>query len=600
MAMLCLKGVCCAEPVRAAAGGNAFETTVRQAVAQNAVVDLSDSARIKIAAPRCAYINIEGTDRMPQGKTESKSVWMNVYTDDGSHFRKRALISAQGNSSLMFPKMNFKATFCEDEWTGDATTRITIGEWVEQDGFQFKSYYIDYLRGVGVVGYQLYDQMAQTVGRPWTRAAEHIEKPKQQARCYPDGFPAIVYLNGDFYGIFAWQLKKHRDNMNQKKKAAGHIHLDGKISVETFWDAETVDWKQFEVRNPKRLYAMDGSNYDGDNPRELMDASSDFFTLTTDDSSIRADKERTAAVKRSVMALSRFNRRMQALVDSDASDQEVRSFFESCFDLPSLVDYACFHMLVNNYDGFAKNWQWFTYDGVKWFVAPYDLDCIMGNWFMGTFIIPADRTYLGGGTPWYVIPHGPFKWLARYYADTIRSRYVELRDAGVISVANIFHLLDRWYDAVSDFYDDEWRRWPDSMCISETIAADGWTQLDEGYNMPEYDDKTVYQPGDRCTLDGLAWEATKTVRGVKPYVQLGYNDSLERYKSWIETRIALLDKHYDYVGKDDTVAKIAVAEWAADSYDVYDMSGRKLTKAVPGLNILRYKDGRSRKVFMSR
>ena len=34
-----------------------------------------------------------------------------------------------------------------------------------------------------------------------------------QARCYPDGFPCVVYLNGAFYGIFSWQLKKHRDNM---------------------------------------------------------------------------------------------------------------------------------------------------------------------------------------------------------------------------------------------------------------------------------------------------------------------------------------------------------------------------------------------------
>ena len=39
------------------------------------------------------------------------------------------------------------------------------------------------------------------------------------ARCVPDGFPVIVYQNGEFWGVNSWQLKKHRDNymLNKKK-----------------------------------------------------------------------------------------------------------------------------------------------------------------------------------------------------------------------------------------------------------------------------------------------------------------------------------------------------------------------------------------------
>ena len=37
-----------------------------------------------------------------------------------------------------------------------------------------------------------------------------------EAKCMPDAFPVIVYQNGEFYGIYAWSLKKHRDNYHMK------------------------------------------------------------------------------------------------------------------------------------------------------------------------------------------------------------------------------------------------------------------------------------------------------------------------------------------------------------------------------------------------
>ena len=571
-----------------------FENTIEQLGLSRNAIDYSNEKKIKIDKPSCAYTNITGTDMMPKSKTVGLNVFMDIYTDNGDHFLKRAIISAQGNSSLSFPKKNFKADFCEDEWQGEETTGITIGDWVKQDGFHFKSYYIDYLRGIGVVGYQLYDQIARYSGRPWTRALSSIASPRENARCYPDGFPCIVYLNGYFYGIFAWQLKKHRDNMNQTKTEAMHVHLDGELGENSFWWPDSIVWTEFEVRNPKSLYTMKGQQYDSDRPEELIDETSEFFFSDTDDESTREAKKRTAQTKHYIETLHQVYSHIDSLRMTQGNPADICTRIEEHFDLTSLIDYACFHLAVNNNDGFRKNWQWFTYDGTKWFVAPYDLDCIFGNWHTGNFTIPADKTWPSGGHAWDIPPYGPFAWVTTYFADRVENRYKELRYADIIDGENICRLLDNWYLAVSDYYETEWQRWPDSKCISTTVVSDGWQQIYTDYDKPLWNDSTVYAPGDRCTLDNLAWEATDTVYGVKPYIQLGYHDSLERYKEWIRSRISILDERYGYQSTDDDIENISKPSAVIS---VHDAAGRKVSVPARGLNIFRYGDGSTRKVL---
>lgn len=484
--------------------------------------DYSGDKKISFDEPSCAYINITGTESMPSTKSQSMNVWMDVYLGDGSYFRKRAVISAQGNSSLAFEKKNFKADFCEDEWVGEKTTSIAIGDWVKQDGFHFKSYYIDWLRGIGVVGYRLYDQMIQDEGRPWTRAIECITDPKENARCFPDGFPCVVYLNGDFYGIFAWQLKKHRDNMNQKKAIAEHIHLDGTLSDAVLWQTDSIRWGMFEVRNPKSLYTMDGEKYDGDNPKDLMDETSAYYDLDSDEEGVKADKQRTAQVKQYVQDLSHVYGQMKLMVNNKVSDDELRAYFEEHFDLPSLVDYACLHFVINNFDGFTKNWQWFTYDGKKWFVAPYDLDCCFGNYYMGYLTLPAEWNSIGESLVTFRT-HGPFYWMNKLYKEEIADRYVYLRSSGVIDSLSIHALIEDWYGRVGDSYADEWLRWPNSMCITETVCNEGWqlVGVDGYWKYPEWDSTVLYHPGNRCQMSQHLWEAVDEVGGGKTFRKTG-------------------------------------------------------------------------------
>ena len=71
---------------------------------------------------------------------------MEFYDCQGGYFCKKVILNAQGNSSLNFAKKNFAVDFCEDDWIGDKTTDISIGDWVKQDAFHFKAYYNDTFR----------------------------------------------------------------------------------------------------------------------------------------------------------------------------------------------------------------------------------------------------------------------------------------------------------------------------------------------------------------------------------------------------------------------------------------------------------------------
>lgn len=510
--------------------------------------DFTESSQFALPEPPCAYINISNITQMPDTKTTNAHALVEYVDDNGYSFTKHVILNAQGNSSMMWPKQNLAIDFCEDEWIGDATTQITFGDWVAQDSYHLKAYYIDWLRGVGAIGYKIYDDIVADHSTFLQRAG--VQKYDPRARCYPDGFPCVVYLNDQFYGIYAWQLKKHRDNMGQDKKKAEHIHLDGQLSLASFWEGR-IDWTQFEVRNPKNLYCIDTTQmsgtveykkYDGDQPCELIDETMPYYDPAN------AAHVRTAQVKHSIERLAQSYTTLLNLEFSGAGRQAVLNALREYYDYQSLVDYAVFHFVVSNVDGFEKNWQWFTYDGQKWFVAPYDLDMTFGNYWTGAFVLPPEYNAL---SPYDAISwNGPFWVMNMCGMDDIRQRYQTLRQSRAIDAKTIISYLNDWYNRVgADYYAQEYTQWSNSYCIRPTIASSTWTTTDNwtGYDtIAAWDANRTYQPGERCAMEYRIWTATAVSTGVCPYVQLGYVDNLARYRHWIRERLRLMDDYWDY------------------------------------------------------
>lgn len=264
------------------------------------------------------------------------------------------------------------------------------------------------------------------------------------ARCIPDAFPCAVYLNGTFYGVYAWAIKKHRDNMHQNKKEAKQIQLDGNINPDTLLNTSSIDWTKFEIRNPKSLVTTDGNKYDGDNPKELSD--SDAFSSTV--------KSYIVALSNAIPQILTANTTYQRS-GSDTDLAALKRQFETFFDPDNVIDYTIFSQITLNYDGFDKNWQWCTWDGVKWYILAYDLDGIFGAFWRGDRINPPQATNINSNSSL------PSYYVINYYKSQLQERYAALRKNKIIDADHITELLNQWCTRIgTDYYEREFKKWP--------------------------------------------------------------------------------------------------------------------------------------------
>lgn len=445
-------------------------------------IDWSDSSFIQISEPRLAFVNITNINSMPTNKTQNMHAIFEFWDMQGNYFRKKVILNAQGNSSLGMPKKNFACDFYNDDWVGDDTFKIKIGSWVPQDSFHFKAFYADFFKGVSMVGYKLFNEIESTrsscTNRVWKRALlpsadtigygvgglKSIEDVNilidNGARCYPDGFPCIVHLNGSFYGIFSWALKKHRDNYMQNKSKPENIQLDGDI-YDTFSYNGNIDWDVVsgnkeasntnmdgvEFRNPKSLICFDGTKYDGDtNRKELIDSLSEHYDASNKNHVI------TSKVKAYYTTLTTYIPTLKKMEEQSEETFVIKSKIQSFFDVDSLMDYLIFSDVVTNTDGFRKNWQWVTYNGIKWAVCPYDLDGIFG--WNGWSEQSPTMSRLGDNLQ---LPTG---WVIKYFEEELRARYRELR-VNILTKQNILTIFCDWCSRIgASNYDKDLSKWP--------------------------------------------------------------------------------------------------------------------------------------------
>ena len=567
--------------------------------------DLSDSNFIQIPEPRFAIINILNIDSMPTTKQDNKKAFLQFWDMHGNYFNKHAILNAQGSSSMAYVKKNVAIDFCDDEWIGDDTPKIRFGDWVPQDSFHMKAYYTDFFRGVGAVSYKLYDQIVRTRGnkydRPWKKALLDMLKigtttkslgnpyvgdydllTDTGARCFPDGFPVAVYLNDKFYGIFSFQLKKHRDNYHLDKATAEHVHIDGVINNSTlFGGRDNIDWAQFEIRNPKSLYAIGGNKYDADIKQEELAGAEEVERWiaagklpngTSISTKMKKDLHVTAKVKEYLLnfsdAVPSIRTAMATYESSNKTEEDLLTFkkvYEKYFDKENMIDYMILSDLVKNADGFSKNWQWFTYDGKKWWVGLYDCDMSFGGYWEGTWITNVLEEHLNSSTN---LPNG---FVVKYYNDELTKRYKHLADIGIASSDNIFSLLKEWCMRIgTNFFKEEYKKWPDSPCISDSIVRDDyWELMVDGKGNLQTDttetfDATIsYNIDDvvsfginnsmgyfkfKCikATEALSKNTPHTVSTYSPVKVFKHCDNIYRVQKWIEKNTENMDKLYNY------------------------------------------------------
>lgn len=490
---------------------NGFE--VKSRIDWSEYISKNGDYPLNLPTPRCARLNIISNSDLTQlsklglsgaieGKNYNIPAVIEFWDMQGNYFKKKAYLSGQGSSSMKYIKKNIAIDLFDSEIGGESFS-VKFGEWVPQDSFHLKAYYTDPFRGIGVIGYSIYNDIVKTRGLEkdyvWKRALlntdiitptnpnvngkkEVLLYTESGARCFPDGFPCMVFQNGEFWGLYSFQLKKHRSNYCLNKKTAEHIHLDGNISETSLFnangDSSLIQWKNinkvgFEIRNPKPLYLMDGSVYDADiNSGELIDETSEFY----DES-----KHKTCAkVKKYIIDFSKTLATIKAAENvylgnkTDENLKAIKDTLETYFDSENLIDYLITCDVLRNTDGFADNWQWVTYNGVKWYVCLYDVDNILGNHWQPVQTINPPLT--GKHITQIITYSSMMKYITTYYVSELEERYAYLRKNGIIDAERIITKIRDWMLRFGGqyAYELEANKWTDFIKNDNIFRVHKW------------------------------------------------------------------------------------------------------------------------------
>ena len=497
--------------------------------------DFSKNSYVELPIPRVAAQVRLYAPKLPTTKQDDIEAEIEYNDKDGNYFRKPVILNAQGSSSMSYYVKNMAIDINDD-------SKIKFGDFPAQDSFHLKKYFIDIFRGQCIVGYWLMEQVYQTraagkrypyellsdVYSPYTGNGKVNRDFYTGAKCHPDGFPIVItWVNTQTkeeknMGVYAWNLKKSKEVYHADKKTPENIILDGVIDSNTLFGG-TIDWTQFEIRNPKSLIDIDGNKYDGDNPKELS---------VTDKNSKK--------VKDYLVRLSG--------VKAALTENNTKETFEKYFIAESFIDYFVISQVLYHLDGFRKNWIWCTWDGQHWAPTLYDVDSILGAHWNGTFVIPnSDKnTILGAGS---------VLGLETLYADEIKARYKQLRDSNIFSVDNIINLLEKWLNNIGyENMEDEIKLYPDTPSYRNPNLNSGWAIVGYASTEDNYNAEKTYNEGDTCIYMGYTFKAATTLTNVpplssaysnKPYY-CGFYNSVKRVSVWLTNRLAFLDKTYSY------------------------------------------------------
>ena len=301
----------------------------------------------------------------------------------------------------------------------------------------------------------------------------------------PDGFPCIAYLNGSFYGIFTFALKKHRDNYHMSKKKAGHIHLDG--TNQTFFDG-TIKWSDFEVRNPKDSEMCCTTLKEGTTEyepyaegKELLGDDAEYFD-SKNNAHVLSNR-----VKRSIESLSKRLTEVKAI----STSIEQKTYIEKYFDVDSILDYILVATATHETDGSFANWQWITYDGIKWYICNYDKDRSFGN--NDEYMSPA----ITDGS-WMYEDVSIFKFFEDLYSKELKDKWNEYVQKGIFTYENFIGKVNSWVQRIGQAnYEKEYDKWKEAPCNRDNLSdTEHWELVGRAHSWAWYN---TYKEGSYCS-----------------------------------------------------------------------------------------------------
>ena len=541
--------------------------------------DKHDSA-LELPIPTKAVINITGVNQMPSKKLVNDKAYIEFFDFAGNYFKIKAYLNAQGASTMADPMKSCAIDLFSDDWGGNEF-EIKFGDWVAQDGFHLKAFYKDSLKSIQPICYEIGEQITSFLNVRSNRfhissdnvlvgGTGDMDYDVSQAKCMPSQFPCEVYLNGEYYGLFIWSLKKNRKNYSMNKKDYASILID---NVGGMFNGDSFNWISAEIRNPKKLICVDGMEYDADTHMgELIGTDTvagqqytfsklnaattgtDTFKVTSVDyNAANKDMVNTVKTKAIIEACQAY----KSEVNSASTNDEKKKIVEKSFDVDNLLAYIIFCELTYNQDGWYNNAQITIFDKKVGYNI-YDCDSCLGktwNGILWTSSLSREIFDSNSTNPLFVIKS--------LYAEEIGTMYKTLRDKGVITKENLNKIVDDWFDRLgTDALKRSITKWNNSPSYRKPTNLDEhWEPYiplskSELESINSYNAETNYSVGTIvCYGNGgynnYYYKCVKECLGSTPttdgnYYTNGMYDSKERIKTWLEKRIDFCDVLWNY------------------------------------------------------
>ncbi|HBW7938074.1 TPA: hypothetical protein MFG20_005512 [Klebsiella pneumoniae] len=346
---------------------------------------------------------------------------------DGKVISFYSTLEVQGATSAFFPKKNLNITFSSTA-DRDGDMDLKIGDIIPHDEWTFKANWIDNTHSRQYASFLLWSQMMDS-RRGWPkRDIDNCYVGKvgpdgfpTGARAHPIGYPAVLYVNDAFYGIGTLAVGKKNENYNIPKNDPLKIH----ISMDDW-----VDIKKLSTDAVKAQY------------------------------SFKAPKKQTTATQAALEAWDAF---------ASSGQADFTANINTKLDKNNAIDFYLLMTVIATVDLWSddntKNVQFITWDGVKWFFTPYDIDTTYGLKYDGTTI-----NHLPGTVP-VTDRSADFFWMKvrSAYGDDVNQRYGDLRNQGIFSPDNLYFLLKQFQSKYSpDLVEADIEKWPAQPSLNVT------------------------------------------------------------------------------------------------------------------------------------
>lgn len=320
---------------------------------------------------------------------------------DGTARTGSCTLKWQGSSSLAYAKKNYTIKL-------DTALEMVDG-WGAQKKYCLKANFIDHSHARNIVSAQVWGWL---VNSRKSKHATMVAAPNYGAI---DGFPIAIVLNGEFHGLYTWNIPKDGWMYGMGSGTKEAIVCANTPATDTQFKGETA-----------------------------VDANGLELEYTTDESN-------TAWIASSL------NQLINACIDSWGSDLDTT--VAQYIDWESAIDYYLYTVMLDGQDMMCKNYLLATYDGTKWYFGAYDMDSTYGlQWDGKKFLRPNSGTSVMFVN--YASDHRLMELILRFKTNALKARWKELR-ADLLSEGRLERQFENFAAGIpSRLLDEDVRRWP--------------------------------------------------------------------------------------------------------------------------------------------